>query len=87
MPLAERFMEQEKLEFFKLDEIDRKVLLWLLSHVPQKSVIAWLEYTSGQYKQEKSIQLDLDKIYAEVEEYTRNQESTGNQKPNERVLT
>jgi hypothetical protein len=74
-------MEQEKLEFFKLDEIDRKVLLWLLSHVPQKSVIAWLEYISVQYKQEKSIQLDLDKIYAEVEE------STGNQKPNERVLT
>jgi hypothetical protein len=80
-------MEQEKLEFFKLDEIDRKVLLWLLSHVPQKSVVAWLEYTAVQYKQEKSIQLDLDKIYAEVEESMGNQEPTGNQKPNERVLT
>ncbi|MBT1688933.1 hypothetical protein [Dawidia soli] len=74
-------MEQEKLEFFKLDEIDRKVLLWLLSHVPQKSVIAWLEYIAVQYKQEKSILIDIDKVYAEVEE------STGNQKPNERVLT
>lgn len=74
-------MEQEKLEFFKLDEIDRKVLLWLLSHVPQKSVVAWLEYIAIQYKQEKSILIDIDKVYAEVEE------SAGNQKPNEHVLT
>ncbi|MBT1708667.1 hypothetical protein KK062_10555 [Fulvivirgaceae bacterium PWU5] len=80
-------MEQEKLEFFKLDEIDRKVLLWLLSHVPKKSVIAWLEYTAVQYKQENSIELDLDKIRAEIEESMGNQESAGNQKPNERVLT
>jgi type II secretory pathway component PulM len=73
-------MEKENLEFFKLDEIDRKVLLWLLEHVPQKSVIAWLEYIATQYRQEKSIQIDIDKVYTEVE-------SLGNQKPNERVLT
>lgn len=60
-------MESNSLEFFKLDEIDRKVLVWLLSHVPQKSVAAWLDYIADAYKREKSVQLDVIRLSEEIE--------------------
>jgi len=59
-------MENEKLEFFKLDEIDRKVLLWLLSHVPQRSVSAWVDYIASEYKFRKSINIDIEKLHSEI---------------------
>ncbi|HEY9049853.1 MAG TPA: hypothetical protein VIN08_28335 [Ohtaekwangia sp.] len=61
-------METEKLEFFKLDEIDRKVLLWLLAHVPQKSVIAWIDYIAIEYRQGKSVMIDSDRLLAEMQD-------------------
>jgi hypothetical protein len=59
-------MENEKLEFFKLDEIDRKVFLWLIGHVPQKSILAWVEYISEEYRRKKSIQIDGNRMYQEM---------------------
>lgn len=61
-------MENEKLEFFKLDEIDRKVLLWLLAHVPQKSVIAWIDYVAIEYRQSKAILIDSEKLLTEMQD-------------------
>jgi hypothetical protein len=61
-------MENEKLEFFKLDEIDRKVLLWLLAHVPQKSVTAWIDYIAIEYRQGKSIHINPDLLLAEMQD-------------------
>ena len=60
-------MESDSLEFFKLDEIDRKVLVWLLAHVPQKSVSAWLDYIADAYRREKSVQLDIMRLCEEIE--------------------
>jgi hypothetical protein len=59
-------MENEKLEFFKLDEIDRKVFLWLLDHVPQKSIMAWIEYVTEEYRRRGAVQIDGDRMYAEM---------------------
>lgn len=61
-------MENEKLEFFKLDEIDRKVLLWLLAHVPQKSVIAWIDYVAIGYRQSKAVLIDSEKLLTEMQD-------------------
>ena len=60
-------MKSDSLEFFKLDEIDRKVLVWLLAHVPQKSVSAWLDYIADAYRREKSVQLDIIRLCKEIE--------------------
>jgi len=65
-------MENEKLEFFKLDEIDRKVLLWLLSHVPQRSVSAWLDYIASEYKLRKAIHIDIEKLNEEIRQQELN---------------
>jgi hypothetical protein len=61
-------MENEKLEFFKLDEIDRKVFLWLLSHVPQKSLLAWIDYITDDYKRRRAVLIDGEKMYREMVE-------------------
>jgi len=61
-------MEREKLEFFKLDEIDRKVLVWLISHVPQKSLLAWIDYIAEEYKLHKSISINTELLLQEIEE-------------------
>jgi len=59
-------MEEEKLEFFKLDVIDRKVLLWLIDHVPEKSVVAWIEYITEEYQRGKGVKIDRGKLFSEV---------------------
>jgi len=66
-------MENEKLEFFKLDEIDRKVLLWLITHAP-KWVKGWIEYAAEDYKRKKSIHIDVEKMYRETQDAEMNQE-------------
>ena len=68
-------MENEKLEFFKLDEIDRKVFLWLIRHVPQKAILAWVEYISEEYRRKKSVQIDGERMYQEMVEAEK--EATG----------
>ncbi|RAW01747.1 hypothetical protein [Pseudochryseolinea flava] len=64
--ILRRRMENEKLEFFNLDEIDRKVFLWLLDHVPQKSIMAWIEYVSEEYHRTRSVQIDGERMYSEM---------------------
>jgi hypothetical protein len=59
-------MEDETLEFFKLDVIDRKVLLWLLEHVPDKSIIAWIDYIAQEYRNRRSIMIDPEKLFTEM---------------------
>jgi len=61
-------MEGKKLEFFKLDEIDRKVLVWLLSHVPQKSLLAWIDYIAEEYRLHKSISINTQTLLKEIEQ-------------------
>ncbi|HEY3404493.1 MAG TPA: hypothetical protein VGK59_13985 [Ohtaekwangia sp.] len=68
-PLLSIRMESNTLEFFKLDEIDRKVLVWLLAHVPEKSVSAWLDYIGEAYRREKSVQLDISRLSEEINEH------------------
>jgi hypothetical protein len=62
-------MEDEKHEFFKLDAIDREVLLWIITHVP-KSAKSWIEYIAEDYRKRKAIIIDTEKMYAEVEKRT-----------------
>lgn len=59
-------MENEKLEFFKLDETDRKVLLWLMDH-HQKSIKSWIEYVANDYKRRNGIDINIDKFYKETQ--------------------
>jgi type II secretory pathway component PulM len=61
-------MEDKKLEFFKLDEIDRKVLVWLLSHVPQKSLLAWIDYIAEEYRLHKSTSINTQTLLKEIEQ-------------------
>lgn len=56
----------EKAEFFKLDEIDRKVLLWLMSHKSAKTVRGWIEYVAEDYKKRKAGNIDPIKLYNET---------------------
>lgn len=58
-------MDDERLEFFKLDEPDRKVLFWLMDNVDTKSVRSWIEYISRDYR-EKGILIDSTKLYKET---------------------
>jgi len=60
-------MEQEQLEFFKLDEADRRVLLWLMDHVQSKSIKSWLEYIAEDYWRRCLVKIDVDKLYKEVQ--------------------
>lgn len=54
-------------EFLKLDEIDRKVLFWLIDNVPTKSVKAWIEYISHDYVKRKAAPIDTEKLLREVQ--------------------
>lgn len=58
-------MENLKPEFFKLDSIDREVLVWTLTHAP-KSVQSWIEFIVADYKKRKTIIIDPEKLYEEV---------------------
>jgi hypothetical protein len=62
-------MEHEKPEFFKLDSIDREVLLWTITHAP-KSVQSWIEFIAADYKKRKSVSIDTEKLYEEIAEKT-----------------
>ena len=63
-------MENEKPEFFKLDAIDREVLLWTITHAP-RSLHSWIDYIAAEYKK-KSIIIDREKLYNEAQENIEN---------------
>ena len=59
-------MENEKREFFKLDAIDREVLLWTITHAP-RSLPSWIDYIAKEYKK-KAVNIDREKLYNEAQE-------------------
>ncbi|HYG20116.1 MAG TPA: hypothetical protein VD816_14360 [Ohtaekwangia sp.] len=59
--------KEEELEFFKLDEIDRKVFLWLLAHVPKKSTLAWIDYITDDYRRRRAVLIDGNRMFREME--------------------
>ncbi len=56
---------EDKPEFFKLDEIDRKTLFWLMDNSPQ-SIQSWTEYVAAEYRARKSMAIDFRKLYHEI---------------------
>ncbi len=60
-------MENEKLEFFKHDEIDRKVFLWLMARVPHQSIQAWVSFITEEYRRTKAVQIDGERMLKEME--------------------
>ena len=59
--------EDEKLEFFKLDKTDRKVLFWLMDNVKPNSIKSWIEYVAEEYNATKGIYIDTEKLYKETQ--------------------
>ncbi|HTJ51083.1 MAG TPA: hypothetical protein VL443_16590 [Cyclobacteriaceae bacterium] len=61
-------MEQERPEFFNLDEIDRRVLLWLMNNVQPNAIKSWIEFIATDYKRRKTIIIDPIRLYNETQE-------------------
>jgi hypothetical protein len=59
-------MEEERPEFFKLEDSDRKVLAWLKSHVNPKSVMSWIEFIVIDYKRRKNVDIDAQRLFKET---------------------
>ena len=57
---------EQRPEFFKLDEIDRKVLFWLINHVQPGTVKSWIEFIADDYKQNRSVEIDAEKLLNEI---------------------
>ena len=57
-------MEQTT-EFFKLNEIDRRVFFWLIDRVNIKAIKSWIDYIEEEYA-EKSITINADLLFNEV---------------------
>ena len=64
MPLLPATQE-EKLEFFKLDAIDRKVLFWLVDNSP-RSVDSWVEHIAETYQKSMQVKIDSQRLRAEI---------------------
>lgn len=60
-------MQNERLEFFKLDRIDQKVLFWIMENFP-RATYSWIEYTARDYRKNKSIEIDECRLAEEVEQ-------------------
>lgn len=61
-------VDDSTLEFFRLDEIDRRVFIWLIDHVKLNSVKCWLEFIREDYDRHKRITLNSDRLFAEARE-------------------
>lgn len=54
-------------EFFKLEEIDRRVLFWIISNERLRASLAsWLEYIYKDYYRRHGLALDISSILNEV---------------------
>lgn len=61
-------MEQDRPEFFLLDEIDRKVLFWLMDHAEPNAIKSWTEFVAEDYKRRKAITINCEKLFRETQE-------------------
>lgn len=59
-------MQNQRPEFFRLEDTDRKVLFWLIDNVHEKVLKGWMEYIAGDYKRRKGISIDVARLYAEA---------------------
>jgi len=60
-------MQKKNLEFFKLDPIDRLVLIWLVENVDAAAIKSWINYIKVDYKRRKSIDIDADRLFHETQ--------------------
>lgn len=61
-------MDNEKLEFFKLSETDRRVLFWLMDNVHTNSLKSWMDYIAEEYKTTRGVSIDVIKLFQETQE-------------------
>jgi len=58
---------EHEFEIFKLDDIDRRVFFWLVSHENlRKSLPSWLEYICLDYKRRLGISINVACILNEM---------------------
>jgi len=62
-------MKEERPEFFKLEDSDRKVLAWLRNHVNPKSMRSWMEYIAVDYKRRKDVEINVERLFEETMEW------------------
>jgi len=56
----------DKLEFFQLDEIDRRVFFWLTSQEKlRRSIPSWLDFLQNDYRRRLNIDLDVHMLFRE----------------------
>ena len=60
-------MKEKDLEFFKLDQIDRLVLIWLIENVEPSAIKSWINFIAEDYKRRKSIEIDTEKLFYETQ--------------------
>ena len=65
-------LKKRRLEFFKLDEIDRKVLFWLVDHVKLNAVRSWLDVVGEDYRKRYGIVLNTECLFEEAKEVFEN---------------
>ncbi|MBL0740344.1 hypothetical protein [Chryseolinea lacunae] len=53
-------------EFFKLETVDRKVVFWLVHHVPSAALRCWMDHTAEHYRRLKGVTIDVDRLFMEV---------------------
>jgi len=64
-PEGEKYVGKD-LEFFKLDPIDRLVLIWLIEHADEDAIKSWINYIRTDYKRRKSIDIDPERLFQEA---------------------
>lgn len=57
-------MEEEKLEFFKLEMIDRKVIFWMMDHSPD-AIRSWADQIESDYNR-KGKKINRSRLVAEI---------------------
>jgi len=60
-------MQEKDLEFFKLDLVDRLVLIWLIENVDVAAIKSWIAYVKTDYKRRKSIDIDAERLFHETQ--------------------
>lgn len=58
-------MENEGMEFFKLDNTDKKVLFWMMDN-DRDSIASWAKEVARQYAIGKSVHIDQEKLLSEI---------------------
>ena len=60
-------MREKDLEFFKLELVDRLVLIWLIENVDTAAIKSWINYIKADYKRRRSIDIDAEKLFHETQ--------------------